>query len=74
VRSSVSSVLDAKVGDLGESQSTGIGGHQQRAVLGVLQRFEEPGHLVGAEGNRNFLAALGQASWATTHSLPRVTV
>ena len=52
-------VLDAEPGDLGEPQPAGVGGHEQRAVLGVLQRVEEPGHLVLAEDDRELLGRLG---------------
>ena len=37
----------------------GVGGHQHRAVLGVLQGVEEPGHLVLAEDDRECLGCLG---------------
>ena len=66
-------VLDAEPGDLGEPQAAGVGGHEQRAVLGVLQRVEEAGHLVGLRTTGSVLGALGQATLSTTQSLPRVT-
>jgi hypothetical protein len=52
-------VLDAEPGDLGEPQPTGIRGHEQRAVLAVLKRVEEAGHLVNAEHYRELLGRLG---------------
>jgi hypothetical protein len=42
-------VLEAEAGDLREPQAAGVGGHQQGAMLGVLQRVEEVGHLLLAE-------------------------
>ena len=52
-------VLDAEPGDLGEPQPAGVGGHEHGAVLGVLQRVEEPGHLVLAEDDGELLGRLG---------------
>ena len=52
-------VLDAEPGDLGEPQPAGVGGHEQGAVLGVLQRVEEAGHLVLAEDDGERLGRLG---------------
>jgi hypothetical protein len=52
-------VLDAEPGDLGEPQAAGVGGHQQGAVLGVLQRVAEAGHLVLAEDDGELLGCLG---------------
>ena len=52
-------VLDAEPGDLGEPQPAGVGGHEQRTVLGVLQRVEEACHLVLAEDDGERLGRLG---------------
>ena len=45
-------VRDAQAGDLGDPQPGGIGGHEQRAVLEVLDGGEEADQFVGAEDDR----------------------
>jgi hypothetical protein len=46
----------------------------QRTGFRVVERVEEPGHLVLAEDNREFLDRVGSADIGDDRFLPRVTL